>query len=192
MKFEDLKLPHWSAYDTLHEMRDRIARAIWQQMRDHYENKPEQPAQEWRLPDPPPGQQWHRPNWTEDMLVDSEGNQYRPLLLREEEQREDEFLFNGAWREGPLPGGALKTDLHRRTRRPLPVEYVPLGPEDVPPGSVVRTIGADWWKQVAGVRGENLIVAGAGNLSWRALAENGWEILRPNSTTWEPCKKPKA
>ncbi len=250
MKFEDLKLP---TLDLVVEDRERVARAVYHQMRDHYEREepaeelfehPDmpgkkfrrlkvgevrertdfacsvnpnstwvscatygyavgeneachyyrevpQPAKEWRLPAPPPGRQWHRTDWTQDMLPEG----YRPLLLGEVEQRQDEVLIDGEWSTGPLStkNGAQRIDFLRRTRRPLPapVEYIPLGPEDVQPGSVVRTIGASWWKQVTGVRAENATVCAAGNLSWPELA-NKWEILRPGSSTWEPCKKPKA
>lgn len=52
-----------------------------------------QPAPEWRLPDPPPGQQWHRDDWTQDMLPEG----YRPLLLGEDMQIGDERYFNGKW-----------------------------------------------------------------------------------------------
>lgn len=269
MKFEDLKLPQFDlAFDRC-EDRDRVARAVYDQMCEHYEaklaeankcpqelleyvqqffkvaqqgreagerlraaigrDKPEnlrprlseqtqkeierlwpevaaaiceacgwqKPAPEWRLPDPPPGQQWHRTDWTQDMLPEG----YRPLLLGEPWVKGDEIMrvsgqswhVAGAWRHDLLNDGAEKDSARLRTRRPLPapVEYVPLEPSDIQPGSVVRCIGATWWKQVTGVRAENVTVCAAGNLSWQTLAD-GWEIRRPGSPTWEPCKKPKA
>ena len=191
LKFEDLKLPTVIGGTVAREMCEEVARVVYEQMRDHYENEPEQTAPEWRLPDPPPGKEWHRTDWTEDMLPEG----YRPLLLGEEVKIGDEWTPSHIWTEqiydGVCPPERYEKLWHR-TRRPLPapVEYVPLGPEDVPPGSVVRTIGAEWWKQVAGVRKENIIIAGAGNLSWQVLAKD-WVILRPGIQTWEPCKKLK-
>lgn len=158
---------------------------------DFYREVPH-PTPEWRLPDPPPGQQWHRDDWTQDMLPEG----YRPLLLGEVEQPEDEFWgsLKKQWFSPPCYSdvGARPRDLHRRTRRPLPapVEYVPLEPEDVPPGSAVRKYNGRSWDLVTSVDSDNLWVQGDCH-PWQYLAGN-YEILRPNSTIWEPCKKPKA
>ncbi len=229
MKFEDLKKP-WplefygkltltqTHLHAIHTYVDAVVRAVYDQMREHYEAKlaawidpscgclrspdvdrntpcPEcKPAPEWRLPDPPPGQQWHRDDWTQDMLPEG----YRPLLASEIDDKKHPdiaWLPESGWRwrlENANDGWYAEDGGWLRTRRPLPapVEYIPIGPEDVPPGSVVRVIGASWWKQVVGVRSENINVGGAGNLNWLELANN-WEILRPGSSTWEPCKKIK-
>lgn len=192
MKFEDLKLPDLSGPSLVVAI--HTARAVYDQMREHYEDDKKQPTPAWRLPDPPPGQQWHRTDWTADMLPEG----YRPLLKGEDMQDGDERLFWGRWEIKSHGCGWFfeNADEHHvlgRTRRPLPapVEYIPLEPEGVQPGSVVRCVGATWWKQVTGVRAENITVCAAGNLSWQELADI-WEILRPGNKTWEPCKKPKA
>jgi hypothetical protein len=70
---------------------------------------------------PPPFGEWHRSDWTPDMLP--EGG--RPLLDGEMEQREDQFHaddFNEyeEWNLGPTTGGAGEGDYRRRTSRPLP------------------------------------------------------------------------
>lgn len=52
MNFEDLKLPDWSG--PYQAVAIHTARAIYDQMREHYEAD-KQSAPEWRLPDPPPG-----------------------------------------------------------------------------------------------------------------------------------------
>jgi hypothetical protein len=44
-------------------------------------------APTWKLPDPPPNQQWHRNDWTEEMLPAG----YRPLLLGEAWIKGDEI-----------------------------------------------------------------------------------------------------
>ncbi len=76
-------------------------------------------------------------------------------------------------------------------KQPATVEYVPLGPEDVPPGSAVRLGGYhEGWAAVVGVEEWGLHMADSKE-SWASLAEDH-VILRPDSTNWEPCKKPKA
>jgi hypothetical protein len=86
---------------------------------ENYEPEP------WRLSDPPEGQKWHRDDWTEDMLPGG----YRPLLLGETRESEDEFLFEpygcaSRWRiSGGVPSCVNEADpawCHHRTKRPLP------------------------------------------------------------------------
>lgn len=190
MKFEDLKLPDLSGPSLVVAI--HAARAVYDQMRAHYEAD-KHPAPEWRLPDPPPGQQWHRDDWTQDMLPEG----YRPLLLGEPCNANDFFFdcFDREWRvscAGSVGDAVQAHWAHTRTRRPLPepVEYVPLEPGDVPPGSAVRKIGNQTWRLVTRVE-EDCFGTSAGTFDWCDLAER-CEILRPGSTTWEPCKKPKA
>ena len=212
MKLEDLKLP---SHDELYVIWDsapsvdialagishQVAKSVCNQLRAHYEAD-KQPAPEWRLPDLPPGRQWHRDDWTQDMLPEG----YRPLLLGEVEQPDDEYfgLFTKTWYLSPCSDreGARPHNNHRRTRRPLPapVEYVPLGPEDVPPGTVLRGAGekqyAGWCMitsaKLTGIRIWRHSEANGYEMRWRDLMDSGAEILRPGNTTWEPCKKPKA
>lgn len=94
------------------------------------------------------GEEWHRTDWTEEML---EGG-WRPLLKGEALLREDEIFQNSrnaVWGNpisipwfagtdgGETRGGDPKSIFFIRTRRPLPEppKRVPLGPEDVPQGS---------------------------------------------------------
>jgi hypothetical protein len=86
---------------------------------ENYEPEP------WKLSDPPEGQKWHRDDWTEDMLPEG----YRPLLLGETRESEDEFLFEpygcaSKWRiSGGVPSCVNEADpawCHHRTKRPLP------------------------------------------------------------------------
>ena len=261
MKFEDLKLPHFDLAVSRWDDRDRIARAVWQQMRDHYEQQTttipagtviklepaeelfehpdmpgkkfrrlkvgeviqegdwwqrrdgtwvhtdavdcevnmnayyrevHQPAPEWRLPDPPEGRQWHRTDWTEDMLPEG----WRPALLDEEEQEGDEEIQSDGrvicYKGRPIrlttPGDSWS---RVRTRRPLPapVEWVPLGPEDVPPGSALRHIpDADEWSLVFNIDFSG-VFSRQEHSEWARLAKY-YEILRPGGV-WEPCKKLK-
>ena len=72
----------------------------------------------WSLPPPPDGMQWHRDDWTEEML---EGG-WRPHLLGEVDNGDEEYLSYGTWRNGYY-GSSEPTeasDPHRRTKAPLP------------------------------------------------------------------------
>lgn len=74
----------------------------------------------WSLPAPPEGQQWHRTDWTEEML---EGG-YRPLLLWEKYVGGDEYFCKGSnvWRVETCHCSEIvrNNDIHRRTKRPFP------------------------------------------------------------------------
>lgn len=79
----------------------------------------------WKLPSPPPGKQWHRDDWTQDMLPEG----WRPLLKGECACIEDQWTkpsLNGTWmamQYNEMAPSNIKTELnlHQRTRRPLPV-----------------------------------------------------------------------
>lgn len=72
---------------------------------------------------------------------------------------------------------------------------IPLGPQDVPPGSVVRTKTDEdkhgWWMIVATDRNHVYL----GEMSepqtkfWSDLQKE-YVILRPGSDVWQPCEKP--
>lgn len=91
----------------------------------------------WTLPAPPEGQQWHRTDWTEDMLPEG----WRPLLLDEPRQRGDQFPKNQEppfiWAEasGPpaIENKVKENWCHHRTRRPLPTPpaLIPLDVSDI-------------------------------------------------------------
>lgn len=162
----------------------------------------------WTPPEPPAGQQWHRTDgWTEDMLPEG----YRPLLASEmtggyvtdvdwiNEKKEQ-------WHKGKDFHPILSGPGWFRTRRPLPTppRMVPLGPEDVPPGSVIRGAGetqtAGWclvtscsytgiriWRHCdPGNQREN---------TWEDLMLSATEIHRPGDNdehgqpNWPKCEK---
>lgn len=71
----------------------------------------------WTLPDPPEGRQWHRTDWTEEMLPDG----YRPFLLGE--IGDGQIFINGHWRwlsPAQINNPAEPQHCHQRTNRPLP------------------------------------------------------------------------
>lgn len=82
--------------------------------------------------------------------------------------------------------------------------YIPLGPEDVPPGSVFRFNRNDEWKadalgewssvvNVSAKYGIGLVVENNGGelvfISWSSAMDH--EILRPGETEWKLCRKEK-
>lgn len=183
MKFEDLKLPDWSG--PYQAVAIHTARAIYDQMRAHYESKPE-PEELFEHPDMP-------------------GKKFRKLKV-------GEVIREGDWvaSKGNPPGkGFVKTvcaglfvesgdanNFYREVTEwrlpdpPAPVEYVPLDPEDVPPGSAVRYTGKMEWYEVLESGTHSVWAKDQGGFSWPYLAKH-CEILRPGSKTWEPCKKIK-
>lgn len=149
---------------------------------------PNADAKAWRLPDPPTGMEWHRTDWTHDMLPDG----WRPLLLHEERGDGDMYYSNArkAWRltesaGDPVGLGSLLT----RTQRPLPkpAAKVDLGPEDVPPGSAIRRIGAHLWRLVSSVTSVG-VYAMDDFFTWSQL-RGLFEISRDNGASWKRCEK---
>ncbi len=70
-------------------------------------------------------------------------------------------------------------------------KLVPLGPEDVPPGSVVRypKNGAPW-VAVDYPGGDFIAIATKINIQFTDALRDGWEIKRPGEE-WQPCSKPE-
>ena len=161
---------------------------------------------EWKLPDPPDGEQWHRTDWTKRMLPDG----YRPLLLGEVnvpgvDERECGGMRSGEW----LPLSSVEASAshhpHLRTNRPLPVKHamVELGPDDVPPFSAVRAnnpvLRKPWiipqcvgslGVEILGNSGETIL------LTYEAMHKESWEINRSvpltgkwDSNAWVLCAK---
>ncbi len=171
----------------------------------------------WRLPDPPMCKKWHRDDWTEEMLPEG----WRPILMGERCRRGDELLIDDEWveastifsgKEGLWPSTDVGSWLSR-TRRPLPPakKRVPLGPEDVPPGSefritlsghedirmiplqisdggIVTYNGHDHRDDVGEYPEDGGGNAGVWHRSWANLMRNQWEIRRPGET-WQSCWK---
>lgn len=81
-------------------------------------------------------------------------------------------------------------------------KWEPLGPEDVPPGSVFRH--RNWsnrlWVQPVSITEKGVVwlrlfsdgTHGSDFESWEALDLCNWQILRPSSTEWQPCRKEEA
>ena len=86
------------------------------------------------------------------------------------------------------------TDPPQRYRiKPEPVK-VPLGPEDVPPGSVIRFKGPIWdyhrWSMVSHLETDGVFLRGETEFcSFEKLMQEEREISRDFGKTWEPCWK---
>ena len=108
------------------------------------------PTTPWTLPTPPPGQKWHREDWTQEKLPDG----YRPLLEDEPWMPGDEILRYNEWHvagqheDDAIGSPTTKYKCHCRTRRPLPAQVNVEPAKDQPtqsqqvwtpkPGDVVR------------------------------------------------------
>lgn len=105
-----------------------------------------------------------------------------------------EFLNDtGDWRQ-PNTGVSWYVLVGLRPIRikpePPPVILVPLGPEDVPPGSVFRpkNRGNSYWFNPLGVLKEAMLVKDH-MFTWAELMDSH-EIKRPGED-WQPCSKPQ-
>lgn len=84
-----------------------------------------------------------------------------------------------------------------KARKPAPKQ--PLGPSDVPPGSVLRMNGRNYWVAVIHA-GPTSVSYHTGSfnevLGYDKLQDEGWQINRPkhrdadgNPTLWEACER---
>ena len=148
------------------------------------------------------GQEWHRNDWTEDMLPEG----WRPLIKGEQVEDADQRFHS----EYGLQTFPIKTEygrmaeyviagqehMHLRTRRPLPTvaKLVPLGPEDVPPGSVFKRIEyanhAMWIAPIAVLTSciEFHDSVKCYQVSFAELQDR-WLISRDGGKTWQKCQK---
>lgn len=153
-----------------------------------------------------PGQQWHKPEEFSEAdlpLVTDGGLPWRPTTQNEPMEPDDEFweFGSGHWVKYKYRHKYRQvytaTRAKSRTRRPPPAvkveEWIPLGPEDVPPGSVLRFAGERYWQAVVGTAPDGIyricrdVIK---HLTWHE-AMTHYDILRPSTTEWQPCKKLK-
>lgn len=99
----------------------------------------------WKLPEPPEHQQWHRTDWTQEMLPQG----WRPLLKDEFIEVGDECLMwdKKTWRVESVPVSRATPLAHHRTTRPLPTPPVPQ-PEDPVFASMEHAVeSAKYWEK---------------------------------------------
>jgi len=142
---------------------------------------------EWKLPDPPPGREWHCADGvTEGDLPPG----YRLLLVGEPLQKEDE-----CWRYGHGPwerimdesiGRCVDSCFHKhRTKRPLPQE-TNLTVDDLPHG--VEFLSPTGLRNTAALMGPDGIWTGGFFYSYGNLRTQGWK-WRADNGDWKPCSK---
>lgn len=117
----------------------------------------------------------------------------------------DEYRVHDTWRacEDPMIGTAGLAGIRYRTRRPAsatspvqaaaaPSKRTPLGPEDIPPGSVLRANGdpEGTYRMILAVRADGVVLPLWDKvLSFKDLCDDFWRIRRPNSIDWRPACK---
>jgi len=95
------------------------------------------------------------------------------------------FSHEGIWQEAHDLDFSYASARYRI--KPEPVT-VPLGPEDVPPGSAMRNIGGTQWWTVSSVAKTQVNLGQNGWSTYESLQKN-CEIKRPGED-WMPCHKP--
>jgi len=150
----------------------------------------EQHKKPWTLSPPPEGQQWHRTDWTEEMLPEG----YRPLLLNEQPLDGDEVFKSPAWFKQEiweLEYVAVSDHYHERTRRPLPPTepvLVPLDMNDIRATDEFRIIGGCVIQTVTEWDATTFRLSYGGQVNYLYLAAN-YLRRQHGSTEWKPCTK---
>lgn len=150
--------------------------------------------------DPPDGQEWHNPaGLTPEQVGVQDG--WRLLLKSEISWDGKDYLIDACdrWATGDWSGRnhGARLDYTYRTRQPLPqrVKLVPLGPEDVRPGDVIRAsrqypyddLPFDWYLVLAA--NQTSAATRAATYPYHHLQEHGFEISHDGGATWGPCSK---
>lgn len=150
----------------------------------------------------PEGQEWHNPDGlTADQVEVREG--WRLLIHGEPAERDtDEIWYRSDWvvvfgYHGEKAG--LDYTISTRTKRPLPeppkpepaVELIPLGPEDVPVGSLIRHPSWPEWKAIMVIAPNPDGVWAHNFFGFEALFIQGYLYRTSRATEWAPCSKPK-
>ena len=160
------------------------------------------------LATPPDGRPLHNPD---NLTAEQVGLGYRLALQDESASQPHEAWEQNKWRSailGPGPFGSYLSTYRLPLSVPWPeapkpdpyaetTKQVELGPEDVPPGSVIRPQYWDGppWMAVSKVCINDCLIEGKA-YTWEML--KSWQINRSipltgkwDATAWEPCHKPK-
>ncbi len=137
------------------------------------------------------------------------GGELAELLdLAEAQLKRDEAFEAGAHGK-PFPGKAQWLDERKESPPTLagsftekqkqilagepPAQRVPLEAKDIPPGSAIKRPDDPSWAMVVVCMTtaiESAHSGGTWNTRLKELMSEGWLILRPGQTEWEPCSKP--
>ena len=110
---------------------------------------------------------------------------YLPLVQALAEGKTIQHGSESIWGEVKDPNFINPPQYYRV--KPEPV-MVPLGPEDVPPGSAIRG-NAQHWFMVTDMVNYGVKISGRDSLIDWAELQGYWEIKRPGED-WMPCHKP--
>lgn len=109
---------------------------------------------------------------------------YLPLVQALAEGKTIQYGSESIWGDVKDPNFLNPPQYYRV--KPEPV-MVPLGPEDVPPGSVIRHVGSEYWSLVIYANREIVKLHDRG-IKYEPLYPT-YEIKRPGED-WKPCHKP--
>lgn len=160
------------------------------------------------FPAPPEGEEWHNPD---NLTPGQVGEGYRLLLKSEISYKRERMSIIEMWvrkfNRWDASGWSGCIDSHtHRVPASTPFHWdkpktirVPLGPEDVPPGSVIRGLAeanSNGWSLITSCSTEGLRVWRSpdfhhNKITWDEAMWH-WQILRPGRdpvTGWEPCWK---
>lgn len=147
---------------------------------------------QWHLPDLPEGYEWHRNDWTEEMLSDG----WRPLLLGESVEVGDDVWLNKeyGWNTSANGSSIGRNPLHpfARTRRPLPppkpkLREVQLCADDVKAGDefLVGRYRHTW----SSIKDGYVTYGSGGIYSFEEMMQMGHKIRSVGETEWCKCSK---
>lgn len=154
-------------------------------------------ASAWKLPDPPPGEQWHtfgdllHKTWNSKDLPPG----YRPLLDGEQPQEGDEIKETsvGNWKvqdETQRKKVARPGQYLQRTKRPLPVAATWTLP-DPPPGAIWQQTRSAKWRKRGEAWFEDMLPPGYRPMLHGEVVEDGDEYCNNNDNRWDVWRAPR-
>lgn len=149
----------------------------------------DKPTPPWTLPPPPEGQQWHRTDWTQDMLPDG----WRPLLKGESRGSGDEYQYGGdtGWRRCQIMATAEDDSMEfYRTRRPLPTppKLIPLDINDIRGTDEFKYKEGQVIQSVVSWNNNNVELPRDGVIDYKELVAD-YLRRQHGSNEWKPCTK---
>ncbi len=125
--------------------------------------------------------------------------QFLPIVQALSEGKEIEFYtLKSVWEDRNDLAFNEDPTRYRIKPTPAPPRRVPMGPEDFPPGSVIRAVGTkNRWGQPLSVSEEGIVEYNGSDGTNRAYTMlktwsylmGGYEILRPGETEWGAMSK---
>ena len=119
------------------------------------------------------------------LMTKENAHLYLPLIQALAEGKTIEYGSGSIWGQVNEPEFIYPPQYYRIKPEPA---MVPLGPEDVPPGSAIRKIGDTQWYLVVDCMKDRM---NFGQFSWSTYEalQKCFEIKRPGED-WKPCHKP--